>query len=333
MARNARSELQTFVGLNICWERYRPVSPSSYFPNLAAPMATFLAGRLSRWLPLSPTYSTQLAHTLQKSRKPTFSFCKETKRFIHSTPVHAANGKVKHAISPVQRSNLPGTTGDVEKAAEKPVKSRNQKKRDAARAFYWGMELAKLSPAQLKRIVRAASLQNEVIDAVMLVKKLGSDVREGKRRQFNYIGGLLRNVQPELMETLLQATKDGDMDAFHAISRKNTEHIKEDMELEEDKNEEEKIDEEVLPYMEIVKRWSQGLISGDASITKEVYSMYTIDFDRQELRNLVRRAKQEAEMLEENSMTTVQVAAVSQARNLLNVFLCKLANRRCTDSY
>lgn len=288
-------------------------------------MATFLACRLSRWLPFSPTYSTQLAHALRKSRKPTFSLCKEIKRFIHRTAVPAANGKVKHAITP-------GTTGEVEKAADKPVKSRNQKKRDAARALYWGMELAKLSLAQLKRIVRAASLENEVIDAVMLVKKLGSGVREGKRRQFNYIGGLLRNVQPELMETLLQATKDGDMDAFHAVSRKNTEHIKEDMEL-EDENEEEKIDEEVLPYMEIAERWSEGLISGDASITKEVYLMYNIDFDRQELRNLVRRAKQEAAMLEANSTTTVQGAAVSQARNLLNVFLCKLANRNCTDSY
>lgn len=46
------------------------------------------------------------------------------------------------------------------------------------------------------------------------------------------------------METLLQATKDGDMDAFHAVSRRNTEHIEEDMELEEDEKEE-VIDEEV----------------------------------------------------------------------------------------
>lgn len=296
--------------------------------TLAAPMANFLACRLSQWLHLTPSRSFQLAHALRNSKQPAFSFSKQIKRFLHGTPLAAANGKVKHALSAGQGLNLPGATGDVEKAAEQPVKkSRNQKKRDAARALYWGMELAKLSSAQLKRIVRAASLENEVIDAVMLVKKLGSDVREGKRRQFNYIGGLLRNVQPELMETLLQATKDGDMDAFHAVSRRNAEHIEEDMELEED--EKEVIDEEVLPYMEIAKRWSEGLISGDASITKEVYSLYNIDFDRQELRNLVRSAKQE----EENSTMTVQGAEVSQARNLLNVFLCKLASQSCTDSY
>lgn len=265
---------------------------------------------------------------MRESKQPAFTFSKHIKRFIHSSPLAAANGRVKHALSAVQGLNLPGTTKELEKPAEKPVKkSRNQKKKDAALAVHWGMELAKLSSAQLKRIVRAASLENEVVDAVMLVKKLGSDVREGKRRQFNYIGGLLRNVQPELMETLLQATKDGDMDAFHAVSRRNTEHIEEDMELEEDEKEEE-IDEEVLPYMEIAKRWSEGLISGDASISKEVYSLYNIDFDRQELRNLVRSAKQE----EENS-TTVQGAEVSEARNLLNVFLCKLANQSCTDSY
>lgn len=292
-------------------------------------MANFFACRLSRWRLLPPSSSFQLAHALRKSKQPA-CFSKQIKCFIHSTPLAAANGKVKHALNAFQGSNLPGTTGEVEKAAEKPVKkSRNQKKRDAARALYWGMELATLSSAQLKRIVRAASLENEVIDAVMLVKKFGSDVREGKRRQFNYIGGLLRNVQPELMETLLQATKDGDMDAFHAVSGKNTEHIEEDMELEEDENEEEEIDEEVLPYMEIAKRWSEGLISGNASITKEVYSMYNIDFDRQELRNLVRGAKQE----EENSTTTDQGAEVSQARNLLNVFLCNLAKQSCTDSY
>ncbi|KAI4970084.1 hypothetical protein ZWY2020_000998 [Hordeum vulgare] len=77
------------------------------------------------------------------------------------------------------------------------------------------MELAKFSPPQIKRIVmvlpfaaplrlalqdfqvidsdfdffRAASLEREVVDTLMLVKNVEPDVREGRRRQYNYIGG------------------------------------------------------------------------------------------------------------------------------------------------
>ncbi|XP_015636802.1 uncharacterized protein [Oryza sativa Japonica Group] len=73
-------------------------------------------------------------------------------------------------------------------AGEALRKSRNDLKREARRAVQWGMDLAKFSPPQIKRILRAASLDREVFDALMLVKRFGSDVREGKRRQFNYIG-------------------------------------------------------------------------------------------------------------------------------------------------
>ncbi|KAG8083524.1 hypothetical protein GUJ93_ZPchr0015g7008 [Zizania palustris] len=79
-------------------------------------------------------------------------------------------------------------TGDG--AAEHLRKSRNDLKREARRAVQWGMDLAKFSPLQIKRILRASSLDREVFDALMLVKKFGPDVREGKRRQFNYIDQL-----------------------------------------------------------------------------------------------------------------------------------------------
>uniref|UniRef100_A0A0E0DBS5 PTBP1-like RNA recognition motif 2 domain-containing protein n=1 Tax=Oryza meridionalis TaxID=40149 RepID=A0A0E0DBS5_9ORYZ len=72
-------------------------------------------------------------------------------------------------------------------AGEALRKSRNDLKREARRAVQWGMDLAKFSPLQIKRILRAASLDREVFDALMLVKRFGPDVREGKRRQFNYI--------------------------------------------------------------------------------------------------------------------------------------------------
>uniref|UniRef100_M1ALL0 Kinesin heavy chain isolog n=1 Tax=Solanum tuberosum TaxID=4113 RepID=M1ALL0_SOLTU len=70
---------------------------------------------------------------------------------------------------------------------EKTRKSRNEKKREARRAVRWAMDLAKFSAPQIKRILRVASTEQEIYEAVMLAKRLGPDVREGKRRQFSYI--------------------------------------------------------------------------------------------------------------------------------------------------
>ncbi|XP_019054675.1 PREDICTED: uncharacterized protein LOC104605543 isoform X2 [Nelumbo nucifera] len=122
-------------------------------------------------------------------------------------------------------------------------KSRNEKKREARRAVRWGMDLATFSNPQIKQILRVASLEREVFDALMLVKRLGPDVREGKRRQFNYIGRLLRNVQPELMEALIQASKDGDQIKFQALAGTETWLIEEDDEEEEETEYEENEEE------------------------------------------------------------------------------------------
>ncbi|TVU13336.1 hypothetical protein EJB05_40388, partial [Eragrostis curvula] len=151
-------------------------------------------------------------------------------------------------------------------------KSRNELKREARRAVQWGMDLAKFPPPQIKRILRAASLESEVFDALMLVKKFGPDVREGKRRQYNYIGSLLRSAQPELMDTLIQASKDGDDSTLQAFLRERT------LVEEEDLPEEEESDEE---YMKIADRWFEGLLCKDISVTNEVYALHNVEFDRQ----------------------------------------------------
>ncbi|XP_039170799.1 uncharacterized protein LOC120294600 isoform X1 [Eucalyptus grandis] len=52
----------------------------------------------------------------------------------------------------------------------------------------------------------------------MLAKRLGLDVREGKRRQFDFIGKSLREVEPELMDASIEATKDGDESRLRALS-------------------------------------------------------------------------------------------------------------------
>ncbi|KAK9092609.1 hypothetical protein Syun_027520 [Stephania yunnanensis] len=71
-----------------------------------------------------------------------------------------------------------------------------------------------------------ASLDGDVFEALVLVKRVGTDVREGRRMQFNYIGRLLREVEPDLMDALIRAMKDGDHNKLQTIS--NTDWIMED---------------------------------------------------------------------------------------------------------
>ncbi|XP_031487471.1 uncharacterized protein LOC116255701 isoform X2 [Nymphaea colorata] len=51
-------------------------------------------------------------------------------------------------------------------------KSRNEKKREAKRAVKWGMDLAQFPPPQIKLILKAAALEQEVFEALMLAKVL-----------------------------------------------------------------------------------------------------------------------------------------------------------------
>ncbi|XP_039000523.1 uncharacterized protein LOC120126380 [Hibiscus syriacus] len=153
-------------------------------------------------------------------------------------------------------------------------KSRNQKKREARRAVRWGMDLASFSTPQIKRILRVASLEQDAFDALMLVKRLGPDVREGKRRQFNYIGKLLREADPELMEALIQGTKVGDQKTLQALSGSKTQIV-------EEEDDEDPFEYTSQEFINIANRWFDGLISKDIEITNEVFSVSSVEFDRQ----------------------------------------------------
>lgn len=199
-------------------------------------------------------------------------------------------------------------------------KSRNEKKREARRAVRWAMDLAAFSPPQIKRILRVASLETEVFDAMMLVKRLGRDVREGKRRQFNYIGRLLREVQPDLMDGLIQATKDGDQSKFQAIYGSETGFIDDDAE----ETEETESDDDVKGSPDCINmatRWFDGLINKDVDITNEVYSVRSVEFDRQELRRRVRKvySLQEHEVASEENAK--EDKALMAAKRSLTRFL------------
>ncbi|KAL3733327.1 hypothetical protein ACJRO7_022800 [Eucalyptus globulus] len=208
-------------------------------------------------------------------------------------------------------------------------KSRNQKKREARRAVRWGMELASFSNPQIKRILRVASPEQEVLDALMLAKRLGPDIREGKRRQFNYIGKLLRDVEPELMDALIEATKEGDHSRLQALSVSAALVGGDDDEGEEDFEEEhEEEEEESSEHASIASRWFDGLISKDNEITNEVYSIHTVDFDRQELRKLVRNVQsiQEQPAATDENEREASIALL-RAQKSLTRFLRNLARQ------
>lgn len=65
-------------------------------------------------------------------------------------------------------------------------------------------------------------------------------MREGKRRQFSYIGRLLRDVEPELIDGLIRATKDGVQQKFQELSGSDKSEVGDaDEEEEETDNEDE----------------------------------------------------------------------------------------------
>ncbi|KAK1555629.1 hypothetical protein Q3G72_029280 [Acer saccharum] len=255
---------------------------------------------LSSLLPL-PTKTAAAAATQNTC---TWTQTLERTSTVTSITVPSSHRNVHHRARGLRHSNAPPPSDsdedDASSSDSDSKKSRNQRKREARLAVRWGMQLAAFSTPQIKRILKVISLEDDVLEALMLVKRLGPDVKEGKRRQFNYIGKLLREVEPELMETLIQATKVGDHSTLQALAASKMQIARDDdVETEETENEEK---EEVShEYINIATRWFGGLINRDVKITNEVYSVQSVDFDRQELRKLVKRvhASQESRTIAE----------------------------------
>ncbi|KEH44336.1 putative ribosome-associated, YjgA, PSPTO4464-like domain-containing protein [Medicago truncatula] len=264
-----------------------------------------------------PTSSTKFSALYHHLLLPTSSPQESIK--IRSFSLSASRGKLRRADSP-----LP--TAPEEEEEDAAIKSRNQLKREAKRAVKWGMDLSSFSPPQIKRILRVVSLDQIVFEALMLVKRMGPDVREGRRRQFNYIGKLLRNVEPELMDRLIKATKDSDHKELQALTGLGPDDPEDDSEnLVE--TEDEKDDEESKPYDDSqVTRWFDGLINKDIQITNEVYSVQGVEYDRQELRKLVRKVHfaQETKATDEDEEKKIEKAEI-RAKKALTRFLRSLS--------
>nr|XP_043616592.1 uncharacterized protein LOC122588523 [Erigeron canadensis] len=247
--------------------------------------------------------------------------------FIHRKSLHVARSRgLRPADVPV-----PAELNQSDNESDSDRKSRNEKKREARRGFRWATEIAEFNDSQIKRILRAVSLEKEVFDAVMLVKRLGRDVREGKRRQFSYIGRLLRDVEPELMDGLIRATKDGDQQKLQQLSGSDKLDLGGISEEEEESNTEDE-DEMYGDYNDLATKWFDGLVNKDVSITNEIYSLSTVEFDRQELRKLVRNfcsVQDRNAVSEENGGETDK--KLLKAKKYLTRFLVALAKQLPTE--
>jgi ribosome-associated protein len=95
-------------------------------------------------------------------------------------------------------------------------KSRTQAKNEDRALQVIGKQLVGLSSKQLANIY----VPEELLEAVMVARK--TKKRGAKRRQMQYIGRLMRNIDPEPIRNALENIRLGDLDkarSFHKIEQ------------------------------------------------------------------------------------------------------------------
>lgn len=133
--------------------------------------------------------------------------------------------------------------------------SKSEIKRDAEALKKLGTELVELSAQELERV----PLDEKLLASIKLAQKVQ---REARRRQIQYIGKLLRNVDEEPIRQALDKLKN----------RHNQQIL-------------------VLHKLEDLRT---RLIDGGNEVIEEVVALYPMA-DRQQLRTLIRNAKKEKE--------------------------------------
>ncbi len=137
---------------------------------------------------------------------------------------------------------------------EEQPKSKSAVKREMTALQKLGEELVNLSPAKLAKIPMPEQLQ----EAVMLARRLKN--REGKRRQLQYIGKIMRVIDSDAIQQAL--------DSFHHESLAFRQHFHR------------------------LENWRDRLISeGDRAM--EDLLVEIPELDRQHLRQLIRQAQKE----------------------------------------
>lgn len=143
---------------------------------------------------------------------------------------------------------------DTPEDIEESEKSKSQRKREATALQALGEELLKLNQDQLKQI----SLPDNLLDAINIAKKISK--RGGLKRQLQYIGKIMRNIDAEPILHALETIKQKDHQSNARFHR--------------------------------LEQWRDRLISGDKEALTEAFEAFP-GADRQHLRQLVRKAAKE----------------------------------------
>ncbi len=133
-------------------------------------------------------------------------------------------------------------------------KSRTRKKKEDRALQQLGEALADLPPDQLDRI----EMDDALRDAVRSVRRIKS--REARRRQFQYIGALMRQIDIGPIQHALALLARGDREKALAFQR--------------------------------IERWRDRLAAGELDLVEEILAQCP-DLERQRLTQLARNAMKE----------------------------------------
>ncbi len=144
----------------------------------------------------------------------------------------------------------------TDESVELPRKSKTKKKKEMTALQELGAELMYLKVEQLKKIPMPQELFQAIVDAQQI------KAHEAKRRQLQYIGSLMRQVDGESIRQALQQFQQGqtgDIRSFHTV-----------------------------------EDWREKLIHGDSVIMEELRARFP-DLDPGDLHRLVINARKEME--------------------------------------
>lgn len=99
-------------------------------------------------------------------------------------------------------------------------KSKQQQKREAEAAQELGKAMVELPMAQFKVVIDKIALPERLHDALLQCRSIKS--REARRRQLQYIGKLMRDIEPEPIQQLLAQLKRSGQVATTQLHRLET---------------------------------------------------------------------------------------------------------------
>jgi ribosome-associated protein len=135
-------------------------------------------------------------------------------------------------------------------------KSRTQKKNEDRALQELGKQLVGLSSEQLANI----DVPEELLKAVMVARK--TKKRGAKRRQIQYIGRLMRDIDAEPLRNALENIRRGDLDKARSFHR--------------------------------IEQWRDAIKAGEEQVIEEVLASCP-DAERQRLTQLARNARDDAQ--------------------------------------